>query len=292
MRYRTPDQEHLSREQLLAAEVVEHNEEYAGRHHFPFGLTSMRMQKDEVLRINDHAYKQGAYMRGYRKRRLFELLDLKSLDGQRVLDAGCGNGQHAVFFAMFGAFASGFDLSDVGIETAREMAIANNVQGLCEFKVGNASEMPYPDDHFDVIVLNAVLHHMLKYPKIREEAFRVLRPGGRLFITEGLRENPIYRVLRGAILRVKGGAPDQGDVDLGLDDLISFTEGFEEVHREHFCLFEGIKAGIARPYANPLAIRIVLFLATRVDNVVLMMLPGLHRYCSEVVMTMRKPHPQ
>jgi len=289
MRFRTPDQERLSREELLAHEVTEHNEEYAGRHHLPFGFDSLRFTREDVLRVHDRAHKRGAYMRGYRKRRLFELLDLERLDGLRVLDVGCGNGQHSVFFAMYGARAHGFDVSDVGIDVARRMAEVNGVADRCDFRVADASSMPYPDDHFDVVVLNAVLHHMLKYPGIREETFRVVKPGGRVLITEGLRENPIYRGLRGLFLRARGDAPDRGDVDLERADLVSFSRGFEDVYEERFCLFEGIKAGIARPYANPLPIRILLFLATQLDRALLALIPPLRRYTSEVVWTMRKP---
>lgn len=289
MRYRTPDQERLSEGELLAMEVEEHNEEYAGRHHYPFGLSSMRFTREDVLRINDQVYRKGTYMRGQRKRRLFELLDLDSLPGRRVLDVGCGNGQHAVFFAVCGAEASGFDLSDVGISVAREMAAANGVAERCDFQVANASAMPYPDASFDVVVMNAVLHHMLKYPDIRSEAWRVLKPGGRLLITEGLRANPVYRGLRAAYLRVRGGTPDQGDIDLDLDDLLRFAEGFEDVQREHACLLEGVKAGLARPYANPLPIRALLYALIQVDRALLTLFPRLDRYCSEVVMAMRKP---
>jgi 2-polyprenyl-3-methyl-5-hydroxy-6-metoxy-1,4-benzoquinol methylase len=289
MRYRTSDQETLSQEELLSLEVEEHNQEYAGRQHMPFGLASLRFSKEQVLRINDRAHKQGAYMRGYRKRRLFEMLDLPSTCGKRVLDVGCGNGQHAVFFAMYGAQASGFDLSDVGIDVARQMASENGVSELCNFQIADASSMPYPDETFDVVVLNAVLHHMLKYPNIRNETFRVLKPGGRVLIAEGLRENPVYRLLRGFFLKARGGTSDQGDLDLDLGDLLTFAEGFEDVYKEQFCLFEGIKAGIARPYANPLPVRIVLFIATQADRVVLGLLPFLRKYCSEIVMVMRKP---
>jgi len=287
MRLRSEIQREASIDELLEHEAVEHDEDYAGK--YAFGSPTLKFSRDYAWQVNDHVYKKGTYIRGFLKRRLFEVLDLNNLAGKKVLDAGCGNGQHAVFLAMYGARVSGFDLSPVGVKMAEAMAEANGVSDLCEFGIANISELPYDDEEFDLIVHNAVLHHMLKYPNVREETFRVLKPGGRVIIVEGIRENPIYRGARTIKDFITRNELDLGDVDLEMKDILEFTQGFTEVHFERRCLVEGIKEGIGRYYSNGRLTRGILYVAKRTDDVLLKLFPGLEKYCTEIVAWMRKP---
>jgi ubiquinone/menaquinone biosynthesis C-methylase UbiE len=287
MRFRSTDDAARPAHQLLAREAQEHDRQYAAAK--PFGVLELRFTPDDVWRINDHAFKKGAYRRGYRKRRLFQLMELDRIAGKKVLDIGCGIGHHTVFHALYGAEAYGCDISSVGAATGARMAQANNVANLCHFGVASASSLPYRDSYFDVVVLNAVLHHIIKYPNVRTEVWRVLKPGGRLFIAEGLRENPIYNALRWCYHKVIGGNLEAGDVDLQMSDLKSFSEGYENLHVEQFTLFEGLKEGFARPYNNTLPIRAVLLLLFIIDRVVLRVFPFSKSYTSEIIMVMNKP---
>jgi len=121
-----------------------HDLDYANS--FPFMSTSLRFDVKDVWHINDHCYKKGRYIRGYRKRRLFELMDLENIKSKKVLDVGCGNGQHAVFFAMYGAEVYAFDISEIGVEIGRKTAKANGVSDRCHFSVQTVSNMDYEDE--------------------------------------------------------------------------------------------------------------------------------------------------
>ena len=106
--------------------------------------------------------------------------------GQRVLDVGCGTG----YFARLLARAVGPDGLVVGIDPSTEMiAHARRKAGRagnCQFRVGTAESLDFPDDHFEVVVSSLVLHHLpedLRVPALREMR-RVLRPGGTLLVAE------------------------------------------------------------------------------------------------------------
>ena len=99
-----------------------------------------------------------------------------------VLDLGCGNGRHAIYFARQGFTASGIDISPQAIEWARDWAQREDV--AAEFRVGDVTALPYADRSFDVIVSHGVLDHMLM-PDAKttaKEVARVLRPGGLFYL--------------------------------------------------------------------------------------------------------------
>ena len=273
-------------EDLLSREAREHDRDYETCK--PFGLPTLNFTPDDVWRINDQSFKKGTYRRGYRKRRLFQLMELDQISGKRVLDVGCGIGQHTVFHALYGAESYGFDISPVGVAMAARLAQANNVADLCHFHVASVSDLPYEDEYFDVVVLNAVLHHIIKYPNVHAEIWRVLKPGGKLFVADELR-NPVYKALRWCYRAVVRDKPDRGDVDLSMSDLQELSEEYLNLYLDRFTLLEGLREGFARNYNNPLPIRVIDFLLFALDQALFRLLPVTRNYTSEFVMAMDKP---
>ena len=286
--YRSARDEAEPVEDLLVREAQEHDRDYGTRLARPFGLPTLNFTAEDVWRINDFSFRKGTYRRGYRKRRLFQLMELDQIAGKRVLDVGCGIGQHTVFHALHGAESYGVDISAVGIATGARMAQANNVADRCHFTVASVSYLPYEDDYFDIIVLNAALHHVIKYPNYNTEIWRVLKPGGKLFVADGVR-NSIYRALRECYRSIARDKPDRGDVDLFMSDLKEFLEGYQNFYLERFTLLEGLREGIARAYNNPLPIRVLLFLLFALDQALFRLLPVTRNYTSEYVMVLEKP---
>jgi len=99
----------------------------------------------------------------------------------RVLDIGTGTGSLAIEFAkkIPGVEVIGLDLSDVVLEVARENA--QNVSRV-SFEKGDAENMPFEDDTFDLVISSNTLHLVKNPIKMFDEIQRVLKPKGRFFI--------------------------------------------------------------------------------------------------------------
>jgi hypothetical protein len=106
------------------------------------------------------------------------LADLVPLSGREVVDVGCGDGSLVRALAARGA-------SVVGVEVS-ESAVARAQDGANRYVVGSADALPLPDGSVDVCVLMRSLHHVPAdaMPRAFEEAARVLRPGGAMYVAE------------------------------------------------------------------------------------------------------------
>lgn len=96
---------------------------------------------------------------------------LPSLKGA-VLELCCGSGMFTVHLPRTYDSLTGLDISQSLLNTLKQRAPhINAVQG-------NAQELQFPNDSFDVVLIFAGLHHLPNYQQCIEESRRVLRPGG------------------------------------------------------------------------------------------------------------------
>ena len=141
--------------------------------------------------------------------------------GETVLDLGCGGGIDVLLSARRvgpAGRAYGLDMTEEMLDLARASARAAGAENV-EFLRGQIEAIPLPDGSVDVIISNCVINLSTDRPAVFAESFRVLRPGGRLGISDILAEDRLTaaeRLERGARAGCIAGAPSLAEYRGGL----------------------------------------------------------------------------
>jgi ubiquinone/menaquinone biosynthesis C-methylase UbiE len=104
--------------------------------------------------------------------------------GERLLDAGCGSGAATIHIAdEFGAQVTGVTISPVEAAKAQARATEGGVSGV-RFETADYHALPFPENSFDAMVAIESLFNAFDLEKALLEFQRVLRPGGRVAMSE------------------------------------------------------------------------------------------------------------
>jgi len=146
-------------------------------------------------RLNDL---QSFWLHRLWKRQLIKLAN--SCPGEAALDVCCGTGDLAFKLARRGGCVVGLDFSDAMLQVARRRS-AN--ESAISWVQGNASQLPFPNDSFDIITIAYGLRNLANWESGIGEMLRVAKPKARLLILEfGKPENPVWRRVYFSYLRL------------------------------------------------------------------------------------------
>ncbi|HVM15405.1 MAG TPA: arsenite methyltransferase [Egibacteraceae bacterium] len=151
-------------------------------------------------------------------------------EGETVLDLGSGGGLDVLLSARRvgpTGRAYGLDMTDEMLELARRNAAEAGATNV-EFLKGEIEALPLPDAIIDVVISNCVVNLSVDKPAVLAEMHRVLRPGGRIGITDVVAEDrlsPAERADRGSYVGCIAGALSVSEYRDGLA-----VAGFTDIH--------------------------------------------------------------
>jgi arsenite methyltransferase len=152
--------------------------------------------------------------------------------GETVLDLGSGGGIDVILSAKrvgTSGIAYGLDMTDemlaLAQQNARDAGVAN-----AHFLKGVIEQIPLPANSVDVVISNCVINLSTDKPAVLTEIARVLKPGGRIGISDVVAEDHLtseQRAERGSYVGCIAGALSKGEYEAGLE-----AAGFEAVSVE------------------------------------------------------------
>lgn len=127
-------------------------------------------------------------------------------EGEVVLDLGSGAGlDMLVACKKVGEHGKviGIDMTPAMIEKAKKSAAELGITNA-EFRLGDIEDMPVEDESIDIIISNCVINLAPDKSRVFREAFRVLRPGGRIMVSDIVLSKQLPREARDAIITYTG----------------------------------------------------------------------------------------
>lgn len=198
---------------------------------------------------------------------------LGNLQGQRVLELGCGPGDYTIMLARRGAQVTALDIAPASLQITRQRARANGVQQAIQTTWMTAESLAFPAGSFDWVVGFGLLHHADPI-KLGPEVRRVLRPGGKALFREPLGANPLLEFTR-EYLPYRAKHRSLNEHPLRYSDIKQVGQHFRATRLREFYLFSMISRAVGGEMSFPGL--------WALDEYLIRHLPGLRRWCRYVL---------
>lgn len=203
--------------------------------------------------------------------------------GKQVLEYGCGEGWITRDLAQDGALVSAFDISAEAVRRTQEVLASAGLSDRCRIAQMGAERLDYPDDHFDLSIGFAILHH-LDLELALAELYRVLKPGGVAYFAEPLGSNPLINLYR----RLTPQYRTEDEKPLDLETLAPLLARFKEVeHTEYYVTALAAVALVYLPFGMSLYPPVNRQLM-KLDDRLLRIFPGLGRLAWYTILRLKK----
>jgi SAM-dependent methyltransferase len=159
-------------------------------------------------------------------------------EGETVLDLGSGAGADVLISARRvgpSGKAIGLDMTDEMLALAHKNAAEAGVENV-EFVKGYIESLPLDDDSVDVVISNCVINLSADKPRVLKEVGRVLRPGGRVAVSDVIADAEMDEETRADMEQWTGciaGALTRADFEQALADAGLVDIEIDETHRVH-----------------------------------------------------------
>lgn len=175
---------------ILTEVLDKGNETLQECRHDDAGLRIILNRRKDNLRtyFDELAGKFGrSYVPGRSWKALTEML-IRLLPPLVIADLGAGEGTLALMLAQRATKVIAVDNSERMVEFGRELVSRHGIANL-EYRQGDMEELPVQDGEVDLVMIHQALHHALHPEKALGEAFRILRPNGRIVVLDLLKHD-------------------------------------------------------------------------------------------------------
>jgi len=216
----------------------------------------------------------------YRKEFVFKLIH--ECRPKRILDFGCGSGDSTTELAALGYEVTGIDVSPDLIALAEERARLDGVADRAKFLAVDGTTATLPEAAFDLVLVQAVLHHVDLAESLRT-LDHVLGPGGWLIVVEPVAYSRVLQWLRDRSPVEKDISPNERQLNHG--DLRQIAARFQIVRQRHFAILQRVLRLIKA--TGPAYDWPARFLS--VVDFLLLSIPGMSHFAATAVLLCRKP---